>query len=1019
MKGSAKFYNELNVRQKEAVDTIDGPLLVLAGPGTGKTQLLSVRAGSILEKAGITPENILILTYTNAAAKAMKERLAAVIGHAGYDIEVGTFHSFANSIIQESEEAANYTGDKIQMDDVERMKVIEYILDNTNGLEEIRPFRAPYTYLKEILKKISDLKKDGITPADFESYLAAKKSLYRQMEEKHVNRLRALSIVYRRYEELKEGGNKDIFDERGRYDFDDMILFAVEVLKKEESLKKEYQDQYKYVMVDEYQDTNGAQLELLFRLLDLEKPNILCVGDDDQSIYRFQGASVGNFKLLSQRFPSIKILSLKDNYRSSRELIEVSNKVISLIPPKERMAEKDLKALKDYAQKEIIFKEFTTEEEELLFIIDKIKQLKEIIEKDPSLTGDERRHPYNNIAILVRKRNDILKTIDALLQAGIPYATDGKEDISGEKRVKQMLDVLDLAHIDPKEYELKDLALYKVLTSDYLCIPQADILRFIGSVNSRKRDNPGITLVTELLGYSSTDALKRASGIIKRLLDDARARSVHSLLIDFIKDARLYKFILEEYADNDILRIRQLRSLASFINMIKSSDVANPSIGLDDFMEEIKTRKEHGLPVQGDLVTLTQEGVRVYTAHGSKGLEFHSVIIPFCLHNKNWPSRARPDMIQLPFDLFKTKEEAKSKDALKQLSLQDETRLFYVAMTRAKSNLIFTASPTEDTLSSRYLTSIDISHDGLESAGEEPLLEKSLEKTDLDDPFIGTDEVLKDMVGNLSLNPTRLNTYITCGRKFLYNDLLKLPGAKKKSLIFGNCVHKALEDTYKEYMAKKKFPSFKFFKDAFTKELKFQGADKTDERDCLKKAETIRGWFERTAKSPVMPLGLERKLMVTIGDNIIFTGKYDKVEIDNEEKAHVRILDYKTGKPDSHLKGIAQCDDLSSRDCDGYLRQLVCYKLLFEKDKKESGGKRVSRGALVFIEPISADMVKYGYRKGDYITKAVEITDEMVKELEKIIKRSWADIKALSFEKLSKRDEEVCGKCDFDDICWE
>lgn len=1033
MKDYSKFYNNLNERQRTAVDTIEGPLLVLAGPGTGKTMVLSVRAGSILKKKGVRPENVLILTYTNPAAKTMKERLADIIGPDGYDVEVGTFHSFANSIIQESEEAANYVGDKILMDDVERMRVIEHILDNAKGVDEIRPFRAPYTYLKEILQRIGDLKKDGISPDDFENYLNNKKSSYRySLDDKYVKRLAALAIVYRMYEDLKEGRSRDIFDERGRYDFDDMILFATEALKKEHVLRGEYRGQYKYIMVDEYQDTNEAQLELLFTLLDYENPNLCCVGDDDQSIYRFQGASVGNFKLLSKRFPNIKTLHLKDNYRSSRELIEASAKIINLIPPEERVTVKTLEPVRKRKEKEIAFKKFTTEEEELIYIVDKVKELKDRIEKDDDLTEDERAHPYNNIAVLARKRSDILKVVDAFLKSGIPYATDGKEDISGELRVRQLLDVLELAHIDPDEDELKDFALYKVLTSDYLRIPHIDLLRFISFVNGRKKKegDEKVSILVEFLSYFSSKkhgiefedeaSLYRAAGVIKRLLADAPYRSTHTILMNFIKDAGLFKYILKEYSDNNVLRIRQTRALSSFVNMVKTSDLAKPAIRLDDFMSEMKTRKEHGLPIQGNLVTLTQAGVRVYTAHGSKGLEFHSVIMPFCLHNKNWPVRRIPDKIQLPFDLFKTKERIREKDALRQLILQDETRLFYVAMTRAKSNLIFTASPTEDAVSSLYLNGLDIQKDHPDEYKEEELIEKSLETTDLEDPFIGTEEVLGDMVEGLSLNPTRLNSYIVCKRKFLYLHVLKLPGQKKVSLVFGNCVHKALEETYKAYMAKNKFPSFGFFQDAFMRALRFQGVDKSMERDCIKRIGIIKlkDWFELASKSAVMPIGLEGKLVVTIGDNIIFTGKYDKLEWEDKDNGIVRILDYKTGKPDKHLKQIDECASLADSSCDEYLRQLVSYKLLFEKDKKQSRGRRVSSGVLVFIEPVSNNLRREGYKKGEYAAKRVEISDDMVKELEGVVKDVWRGMKQLRFEKLSERDKEICGKCDFDNICW-
>jgi hypothetical protein len=190
------------------------------------------------------------------------------------------------------------------------------------------------------------------------------------------------------------------------------------------------------------------------------------------------------------------------------------------------------------------------------------------------------------------------------------------------------------------------------------------------------------------------------------------------------------------------------------------------------------------------------------------------------------------------------------------------------------------------------------------------------------------------------------------------------------------------------------------------------------EKDCLNKMKTLKGWYDRESMNPVIPIDLEKKLMVTIGDNIIFTGKYDKVEWDDQGKGLVRILDYKTGKPDNHVKNIDQSKDLSSADCDGYLRQLAAYKLLFERDKNESKGRKVGSLTLVFIEPIAANIARSSLKKGDYISKSVCITDGMVAELEEIIKDVWDGIKKLKFEKLKERDVDICAKCDFDSICW-
>jgi len=1054
MNNFATYYKKLNKDQKIAVDILEGPLLILAGPGTGKTELLSVRAANIIVEKKARPENMLILTYTNAAAKAMKERLVKILGPSGYDIETGTFHSFANSIILESDEAANYIQEKIQITDIEKVKALEYILDHTKGIDAIRPFRAPYVYRSQIERKISELKKEGITPKSFEASMADLKPDSVYIEDKHLARLKALARVYKLYEEYKNGKNKDLFDERGRYDFDDMILFALEALKKEKELKSLLQSQYTYIMVDEYQDTNGAQMEMLFELINSKNPNICCVGDDDQSIYRFQGASVGNFKILQKAFPEMKTVSLKDNYRSTKEILGLTDKLIQQLPDKERMETKELIAKRDYASKKIEFHELTTQAEELLFITEKVNEAKSIIESDTKLTPEERQNPYNNIAVLVRKRDDILKLVDAFLEAGIPYATDGKEDISSEKRVRQMIDLLSLAHPrDPSDISEKDSLFYRVLTSDYFNIPLSDILNFIAYVHSKKRkarargESLSITLFSEFLSAFKVEddktpparkdamvpkAMKLkledpysmlfAGWAIARLLKDAQTRPVHAILMQYIEDAGVFRHILSSYADDSILRIRDLRSLSSFVQMVKDSDMNNPAIRLSDFLDEIETRKEHGIPLAGELVTMTQEGVRIYTAHGSKGLEFYTVIIPFCLQNKNWPIRPRGDSLPLPPEIFKTKERVADKLKIKELSFFDETRLFYVASTRAKSHLIYTASPTDKAISSSYLASIDLSSEGSESqAEEEPLLARALKTTHKEDPFVGTESILKDMISSLSLNPTSLNNYINCKRKFLYDNVLRLPSQKKRSLIFGTCVHKALEDTYRSFMEKGRYPDFDFFKKAFKDELKYEGVERSIKEHCLRQLDTLSRWFEKDATTPIKPVGLEKKLSIMIEDDLVFTGKYDKTEMQDAKSKLVRVMDYKTGKPDIHIKNIGSKQKaLSGDECDGYLRQLVAYKLLFDRDKDQNKGFRVSHGVLVFVEPANSTVLKYGLKKGDFINKEVEITDGMVLELEKVIRDCWRSIKSLDFEKLPEEDDDIkkCGGCDYKNMCW-
>lgn len=1049
-----KHLAELNPEQLEAVTTHSGPLLVMAGPGTGKTQLLSARATDILYNKKANPENILILTFTNSAAKAMKERLVSFIGPDGYNVEVSTFHSFArNYIIVESEESANYIQERIQITDIEKVKAIEYILDTTDGVDAIRPFNSPYIYRSAIESKISELKNEGITPKAFKEFVEELTPDGVYIEEKHIPRLKALALIYEKYEELKTGKDSHIFDERGRYDYDDMILIALEAINKEPTLLRKLREQYTYIMVDEFQDTNGAQLNLLFLLAKEINPNLCCVGDDDQSIFRFQGASIANFRILKERYSNLKIIKIHSNYRSTPQIIEVVSRIIKQIPLDERVEPKPLVPKVDYNKKNIEYYKFTTEFEELSFIISKVKELKEQIQNSPEFTEEERAKPFNQIAILVRKRDYILKIIKAFLKAGVPYCTDGKEDISGEKRVMQLLDVLELANINPSEMREVDQCLYRILSSDYLKIEHSDIIMLIGYVNKTRRQARNsnqtkdkrieeISLLSELLRNFPTElqnppdisdtkklpivqklkfrnpaTIHKASWAINRLLQDAHNKTVHSLVMQYIKDTGLYHFILSSFDSNKILRLRELRALTAFINTIKSSDNSRPGLRLNEFMDEINTRKTHGIPLQGELTTMVQDGVRILTAHGSKGLEFHNVIIPFCLQDRSWPLKHLSDKLPLPPYVYKNKERASEKSQLNRLSFFDETRLFYVASSRAKSNLIFTSSPTEDEVASKYLSLIHIPGKKYIFDEEEKLLIQSLEYQPEDELLKNSEKILKNLVKDIVLTPTKLNNFIECKRKFFYDSVLQLPGKKKQSLVFGNCVHRALELTYRRFQKEKVFPEFEYFEEIFKRELQFQGVEHSIQRGCLEKLPVLKEWYKTQSLNPIMPLSLEKKIIISI-DGIPFTGKYDKVEPDGADNGYVRIIDYKTGKPDKHIKQIYNCSDLFSDKCDVFLRQLVSYKLLFEKDKYYDKKQRVSSGVLVFVEPANENSAKYSLRKGEFINKSVEITDEMVGELSYVIKSVWTKIQDLEFDKLPERDEDKCGRCDFDLICW-
>lgn len=995
---------QLNKEQKEAAETLEGPVLVIAGPGTGKTQLLSARAANIMAREKIAGENILILTYTNAAAKSVKERLAKIIGFEGYEILTETFHSFANSIILDSEEASEVLRRRIQITDLEKAKCFEYIVDSfPDRIKALRPFGFPYFYVPDIRKRISELKNEGITPEKFEKSTGTGE---------HLPKLEELSFIYGKYEELKKGGESGIFDERGRYDYDDMIMLAIEVLTREPELKKAYREKYKYVMVDEFQDTNGAQLALLLLLCDERHPNLFCVGDDDQSIYRFQGASIANFKTLKTAFPKIKIIKLKNNYRSTKEIVDLSSDIIKQVPGSERLDEhKKLFPQKVYKNKRIEYVIFTTEEEEINYIVQKIKELKK---------------PYSETAVLVRKRAYIPKLTSAFLEKGIPYATDGKEDITGEKRVRQMLEALTLAELTLRDSEDKDIALFRVLSCDFFGIPAREILKFIAFANA-KRKKTSSTLFTEFLSAfkmddtgkrpDKTNKMRFASWVIHRLFRDSAARPLHDILMGFIEDSGLYKFLIEKYGKNRIVITRELRALASFISMAKDLSLSRPDLSLSSFLDELETMKTHNIPISGHLVSATQDGVRVITAHASKGLEYDTCFIPFCIQDKSWPLKPYPERLPLPPEILKRQSASPDKAGRGRLSFFDETRLFYVASSRAKSNLFFTSSPSEKNVTSSFFNNLKAPLQKSELK-EEVMLKEFFEKSGDSLELENTEDILRDLVKNLILTPTKLNKFLRCRRQFFYDSLLLLPGRKNASIVFGNCAHKGLEDTYLAYKKEGGFPDFDFFKKIFLTELKFQGVNKKIENSCRVKLESLKGWFEKTRQNPVVPINLEKKKRITLKNGIIFTGKYDKVEFEDEKNGLVRIVDYKTGKPDKHIKAIDGTKSLASEKCDDYFRQLVAYKMLYERDTYEPAKFKVSSGVLAFLEPVADESRKYGLKKGSFVDKKVAVTDKMVDELEGVIQRAWKDLSGLRFEKLPKRDYKKCRTCAFDAMCW-
>jgi DNA helicase II / ATP-dependent DNA helicase PcrA len=432
-------------------------------------------------------------------------------------------------------------------------------------------------------------------------------------------------------------------------------------------------------------------------------------------------------------------------------------------------------------------------------------------------------------------------------------------------------------------------------------------------------------------------------------------------------------------------------------------------------MTDLEQLERHDIPFQGEMVSSTQNGVKILTAHGSKGLEFQTVFIPFCLQDKAWPKREMVNKIPLPHELLVGQEKSETRDGEKRLHDFDENRLFYVAATRAKDRLVFTAAPIKKEVFSRFLSEADLVSDEETKIEEEKTFISLLKMGEQPDPIKSTKDLLAGFTDHLSLNPTSLNTYLSCPRKFLYHNLLKVPQGKHLALIYGSAVHRALDKCYGRLKREGKLPPMEYFVQRFMETIEWEGVEQDIRQGCLHKLADARRWYQNELDGePIVPLEMERQCMKRMKNGLTFVGRFDKIDPD-ERGGYVSVVDYKTGKPDEHVKEIDNTIDLAPKEWDEYLRQLVAYKMLYEAGYKKH---TVTSGQLVFIDPVRTSVKKYGLVEGEFMTKKVKIDSQMVEAYEDLVNETWEKIQALEFDRLAEHDAKVCGFCPYEGVCW-
>lgn len=964
-------YKRLNKAQKKAVDTIEGPVMVAAGPGTGKTQILALRIANILLKTDTKPENILAITFTESGVLAMRRRLAEIIGTPAYAVAINTFHGFCNDIIKDEPESFPNIIGATNITDVDQIRILEEII-LANKLAELTTRNDPFYYLRAILSAINELKREGVSVAKFQTEIAKslkdfeslpdlynEKGKYEgQMKTKYADELKRLKknqelgLIYEAYQaklrELKY------------YDYSDMIGEVALVLADNPStssgqanqLLLKLQEQYQYILVDEHQDTNNAQnrvIELLASYFD--NPNLFVVGDDKQAIFRFQGASLENFLYFKKNYPEAKLIILTENYRSNQKILDVADSLLS--------GEEKLKAnLKpDLDQEAIRLGEFSSKTVEEYFLA------QDIVGRIKAGVAPEQ------IAVFYRDNRDVFAIAKSLEQAGVPVTIESDQDILADIDLRKLITIFRAVE------EVGDDKLFaETLHIDFLNFQPLDVYKLIQESYKKK---------VSILDLAKDN--KIFSGWWEKYMSLARIAKNEGLAECFEQIVRESGFL--NYLLSKPETVEKIDKLNGLFAEAKGLIERHKEGKLADFIAYLDLLVTHDILLKKGAGSVVTKRVRLMTAHKSKGLEFDHVYIVYA-YDGHWGNKKKRDLIKLPRHLFSLTNSQAIEEENKN---DDERRLFYVALTRARQTVTITYARADDNkrelLPSQFIG--ELHQDLIERMSTEKYEREFAEQRELvfapreaKAVSVQDKEFVKALFLERGLAVTHLNNYLKCPWNYFYTNLLRLPKAQAPHLMYGTAIHGAFQDFFNKFSGDED-PDKAFLLTKFEDYLNRQSLMARDYGELLGRGEKALGgyydfwegqWRTRVLTEFNIP-------GVILTPEIRLTGKIDKMEILND-KFEVNVVDYKTGKPKTrgYVEG-------STKNSEGDIkRQIVFYKLLLD-NYADNKYKMVS-ATIDFVEPDD---------KGKYKQENFTVMKEEEQELLDLIKKVSGEILNLDF----------------------
>ncbi len=1018
----------LNENQKKAVEWKKGPLLIIAGAGTGKTAVITQRIIHILNSKWAKSDEVLALTFTEKAAGEMLERVEDELPLGYGDIWVSTFHSFCDRILKQEAYYMGLDSNYRLMNDAQSyMFFRKYLFDLP--LKKFRPYGNPTKFIKDILSHFSRLQDEDVTPAEYIEYAKSLSKRGKVQKEEYEDTLE-LALVYEEYTKLKIANSK--------VDFGDLILLTIKLFREKPNVLKRYQEKFKYILVDEYQDTNYSQSVLVNILAGIDpksnlskigkvNPNLTVVGDDDQAIYKFRGAAISNILQFKQYYPKAKEIVLTENYRSRQEILDGSYTLIKNNNPyRLEITEK--------VDKRLISKMSFPQDDDIVNLVvsqDGDGEAEWVAREILALTGHsqdtvvektqkydqsgqsafvelipDRKYKFSDVAILVRAHAHAELVIQNLRYFGIPYKLGGSRGLYFRDEIKVLVAFLRLL-TDYKD----EISMYRVLNMNEWNLTSREFIE----INRLAREQH-ISLLEQLESMFGVRVGKDMTFVIsnmgEKVLSKEAIEGVQKLLVvfnDCIKMVKesvsigqiLYHFVQESGYIESLLEEKdgiaqfKVNNLNRFFNTIKEYETDNPESNIYEYIDFLNYSIEVGESPLVDQMDLTEyDAVNILTVHGAKGLEF-PVVFLVNLVSDRFPSQNRRDTIPIPDELIK---ESLSGLDDREEHLAEERRLFYVGATRAKEKLYLSAANYYGTAKRKKRQSIflnEIMDRDVTEEFDNPKIVKLEGDREIFSPVPEEDFNAKEIdieVGR-KVSYSQVNMYEVCPKKYEYAYVLKVPSKAHASLSFGSTVHNTLKDfynifkRYREGLGITDLPTKEDLVELFRKNWIKRGYESKKHEDSRKEdgVKILERYYDEFFNTEDVPYAIEKMFKVNLPDSS-FVGIIDRMDLVDtvDDVPYVEIIDYKTGKLKSKLE--------AKKDL-----QLPLYCLFAE----QSLGVKVVKAKYMFVE------------------EGIEMEIDISQERKEIAKENVLDVIESIKRKEFKADPSLfkCKYCDYNSIC--